>query len=111
MCTRPPPSLLPSIPPCITHSLHPSLPLSVAAGVTTNTPPHTQGYASLAYAPPKALLGLLRGQLMPQMGEVEPPALAGACVGVWAWLFVWVWVWVWVFVWVWVLMWVWVCGC
>lgn len=36
-----------------------------------------QSYAKLAYAPPKALLQLLRQQLMPQMAEVEPPQLAG----------------------------------
>lgn len=36
-----------------------------------------QSYAKLAYAPPKALLQLLRQQLMPQMNEVDPPQLAG----------------------------------
>lgn len=40
-----------------------------------------QSYAKLAYAPPKALLQLLRQQLMPQMVEVEPPQLAGKAGG------------------------------
>lgn len=45
---------------------------------TLNTSPqHHQAYAKLAYAPPKALLALLRQQLMPQMAAVEPPQLAG----------------------------------
>jgi hypothetical protein len=36
-----------------------------------------QGYAKLAYAPPKALQALLRQQLMPQLNEVQPPQVAG----------------------------------
>lgn len=37
-----------------------------------------QSYAALAYAPPKALLVLLRQQLQPQVSEVDPSQLSAA---------------------------------
>ncbi|WIA40986.1 hypothetical protein OEZ86_004630 [Tetradesmus obliquus] len=62
---------------------------SAAAAAGSSTPPAhrlpaaaltslLQSYATLAYAPPKALLQQLRQQLQPQVAEADPSALASA---------------------------------